>query len=119
MAAECCGNSVLGADLKAQAQALMDGRSPNLSSALGSVNFPSDMLMLIRNAEEAGTMEESLGQVAFLSRERFQERATWTARIVTGTLIFIAMLFAAYTILSMFFNVYIGPLQELTVTINS
>ena len=58
--------------------------------------------------------KKGLGQIAFLSRERFQERATWTARIVTGTLIFIAMLFAAYTIISMFFNVYIAPLRELT-----
>ena len=66
-----------------------------------------------RNAEEAGTMEKAQpGGISF--PQRFQERATWTARIVTGTLIFITVLFAAYTVISMFFSVYIGPLQELT-----
>ena len=114
MAAECCGNSVLGAELQQQARALMEGTVPNLSTALGNIHYPSDMLNIVRNAEQTGTMEEGLGQIAFLSRERFQERATWTARIVTGTLIFIAMLFAAYTIISMFFTVYIVPLRELT-----
>ena len=114
MAAECCGNAVMGEAMRQQAKALMEGQTANLSAALAALNFPTDMQLIVRNAEETGTMEAGLGRVATLSHERFHERVTWSARIATGLLIFIAMLFAAYVIISTFVGVYIGPLQELS-----
>ena len=101
LAAGACGNRVIAADLRRIAGDLASGRTPDLCAALSRFDhFPRAVLQLVQTGELAGTLDETLGRAATLSRESFRERTLWATRIARGTCYAAAMAFAAWTILN-------------------
>lgn len=111
-AADSCGNALYGAAMRREAGILMRSEDYTLTQALSNVGWPQDMLNVLASGEHSGAVERSLQQITEIARERFQSRLTWTARVLMGILLAIAMIYAAITIISMYMSVVMGPMQE-------
>jgi type II secretory pathway component PulF len=111
LAAGACGNRVLGAQLQAGGKAVDNGTTPTMAAALTGAGFPSSTLALIDNGERAGSLEKTLDQAAIANRESFRLRLEWTTRTLLGLIYGIAMLLAAYTVVSMYSKVLGGAMQ--------
>lgn len=112
LAADACGNRVYAERLRTAAAGLSAGRLRDLTAALGACGFPAEVVQLVANGEVAGTLEETLARCATYQQERFRLRTEWTARVATGTVYGLAMLFAALTVIS-FWMGYVGTIKEL------
>ena len=112
LAADGCGNRVYAARLRAAADDIDAGRTPDLTAALAGAGFPREVVELVSTGEEAGGTEEALERAATLQQERFKARVDWTARIVMGIFYGIALLAAAATVVAMAYRFYIQPMQD-------
>jgi type II secretory pathway component PulF len=101
LAAGGCGARVMGERLTAAAFEVRHGGLPDLTAALKRCGFPEVGVGLIANGELAGKTEETLRQAEILAQDRFDTRTLWTARFVTGFITMVAMLVAAWQIISM------------------
>lgn len=108
LAADGCGNRAMAARLRHAANELMTGRIPTFTAACATCDLPRTMLQLIEAGEVSGSLEANLGRAAALARESFRERTMWAARIFTGLIYAIALVLAAYTVVSM----YAGMMSE-------
>lgn len=108
MAAGSCGNRAMAIRLQHAAREMINGRINSLAEALSACRMPPTVLQLVEAGEISGALESNLQRAGNYSREQFRERTTWATRIVSGTVYAIAMLLAAWTVLSM----YSGMLGE-------
>jgi general secretion pathway protein F len=113
LAADGCGNSAMGARLHAAADGLMRGRLPNFTAACRECGLPRTVLQLIEAGEVSGALEENLGRAAALARESFRERTMWAARIFTGMVYAMALMLAAYTVVTMYAGAVSAPMKML------
>lgn len=112
LAAEACGNRVLAKRLQAAGLAIDRGTIPDLTTALRSADLPTPIIALIAVGEQSGTLERTFEQAAVAARESFQSRATWSAKIFTGGIYALVMLFAAWQVISMYSGVLNGEMAE-------
>lgn len=101
LAAGACGNRLLGARLEAAGLAIEQRRLPNVAEGLAQAGLDGDLLALIQTGEVGGRLDRALLQVSTVAEQRFSSRLRWTAKIATGTVYAIALLTAAFTVLSM------------------
>jgi type II secretory pathway component PulF len=104
LAAAACGNRVLEQRLRAAGLDIEQGRIPDLTAALRQVGLPNQIIAVIAVGEQSGTLDRTLDQAAVAARESFQTRATWSAKIFTGTIYGLVMIFAAWQVVSMYSN---------------
>ncbi|TVR16360.1 MAG: hypothetical protein EA401_01445 [Planctomycetota bacterium] len=114
LAARSCGHPLYEHDLLRSSAQLRDKPDQGLAQVLASAGLHGHSLQLIKQGEIAGTLEKSLQQVQAIASESFQYRLQWTLRLSCGIIIGIVMLMAAITIITMYMQVVIGPLQDAT-----
>lgn len=111
LAAAACGNRVVGARLAAAGRQVEAGTLPSLAAALGVAGLDAITVDLVAAGEAGGTVDAALGRAADLHREQARLRSEWAARIATGLFYGLAMLVAAYTIVTLYAG-YLGQVQE-------
>lgn len=112
LAAEACGNRVVARRLTTSATAVMQGRLPDVTSALRNAGLPTEVIRLTEVGERSGALDTELGRAAVLMRESFRLRSEWAARIACGTVYGLAMLLAALTVI-MFYAGYLGMVTDI------
>ncbi len=114
LAAPACGNAVFGARLRIAAEQVRSGQLPNLTAALTDCGFPRELTGIIGNGEIAGKLDSTLDQVAAVTQEQFSSRSQWAAKMFAGAIYGAALLFAAITVVRMFQQVYLEPINTLS-----
>jgi type II secretory pathway component PulF len=112
LAADACSHRIVARSLRHAASQVATGRLPTLTAALSQCSFPLEVLQLVGNAEISGTLEDTLGRCTTLEQERFRTRTEWTARIITGTIYGLSMLFAGLVVIS-FYAGYLNQVNEI------
>lgn len=112
LAASACANRIVAGGLRTAASGVATGRLPSLTAALAECSFPTEVVQLVANAEHSGTLEVTLGRCTTLQQERFRFRTEWTARIITGTIYGLAMVFAALVVIG-FYSGYLNQVREI------
>lgn len=107
LAAEACGNRVVGRRLAAAAKAVLHGSLPDVTSALRSAGLPPEVTRLTDVGERSGALDTELGRAAALMRESFRLRSEWAARIACGIIYGLIMLLAAATVIMLYAG-YLG-----------
>lgn len=108
LAADACGNRVLGARLRAAALDVDRGVLPDLTSAVRRAGLPDLVTSLISSGEQSGTLDRSLDHAAVAARESFTLRATWATKAFTSAVYAAVVVFIAWQVVSM----YAGILQQ-------
>lgn len=106
LAAPSCGNSIEAKRIRDVAAGVMEGRVPDMYAAVTALGWPPIFATFVANGETAGSLDSELHKVGTVAMEQFRERVLWTARVFIATVVLSAMITAAYTIISMWMNVY-------------
>lgn len=106
IAAEGCGNRVMAGRLRHAGSEVLNGRLPSLAAALGTCDFPVEVVQLVAGGEAAGKVDDTLERCTVMMQERFRLRSEWTARVITGTIYGIAITAAAGTVIMMWASIY-------------
>ncbi len=102
LAADACGNRLLGERLRTAAAGIDRGTIPDLTTGLREAGLAELTTSLIATGEHSGTLEKTIDQAAVAARESFQTRSTWATKIVTSGIYAAVTLFVAWKIVSMY-----------------
>lgn len=116
LAAPACGNRVVAQRLRQAAHELRYNRHDSLSTALAAAGWDGVWLQLIRTGEATGGLDQACTRIAAGAGEVLRFRAAWAARILTGAVYALVVVFVAWTIISMFISGYIAPMKALLPT---
>jgi type II secretory pathway component PulF len=105
LAADACGNRVLGARLRTAGIDVERQTLPDLTAGLRQAGLPQALTQLIATGEQSGALDRTLDQAAVAARESFKLRAEWATKAVTGAIYASITVFVAWKIISMYANV--------------
>lgn len=109
--AQACGHPQVARRLGDQAAVVRAGQT-RISESMAVAGFPTWAIGSLSAAETAGRLELGAQQVGGEAAFRFEERATWAMRLISGAIFAIAALMAITAIFWMFNATYGKALKD-------
>ena len=111
LTADACGNQIMGNRLRNAALGVETNRLSGITPALAEAGVMPLVIELAAAGEASGQLEATLNRAAVMASEAFSFRATWTARVFTGTIYVLIVMMTAATIIGMYAKVMGGAMQ--------
>ena len=108
LAADACGNRVLGERLRTAGVDVERQTLPDLTAGLRQAGLPQALTQLIATGEQSGALDRTLDQAAVAARESFKLRAEWATKAITGLIYGGITVFIAFKIISMYSAILSG-----------
>ncbi len=118
MAAGACGNQTLATALQQAARDVDANRLTGLAPALAQAGLDPTTVALVQAGEAGGRLTEGFNHAARHNRQAFALRADMTVRIGSGLIYALVTLMAAFTVVSMYQNIYGEALKAAEIDAN-
>ena len=111
LSAEACGNQIMGNRLRNAALGVETNRLSGITPALAEAGLMPLVIELSAAGEASGQLETTLNRASVMAAEAFSFRATWAARVFTGTVYGLIVVVAAVAIVGMYAKVLGGVME--------